>query len=140
MKIWRHRIVQNMKIWKILPWILRAEFFKFFGQWRLHIFIQKFPDLYSKEGTQNFGNLTYLTQLIFQVILMKYLPWMVQSIRFLKFFSIFPKNDSTDLGSLKDKLICNLEIMLSESKLSKTVVSWYYDSIGFGVVTSELKN
>ena len=128
------------KIWKILPWILRADFFKFFGQWWLHIFILKFPDLNSKEGTQNFGNLTYLTQLIFQVILMKYLPWMVQSIRFLKFFSIFPKNDSTDLGSLKDKLICNLEIMLSESKLSKTVVSWYYDSIGFGVVTSELKN
>ena len=66
---------------------------------------------------------TYLTQLIFQIVLMKYLPWIVQSIRFLKFFSIFPKNDSTDLGSLKDKLICNLEIMLSESKLSKTVVS-----------------
>ena len=58
-----------------------------------------------------------------QIILTKYLPWIVQSVKFWKFFSIFPKNDSTDLGSLKDKLICNLEIMLLESKLSKTVVS-----------------
>ena len=38
------------KIWKILPWTLRAEFFKFFlfifwAMRRLHIFILKFTDL-----------------------------------------------------------------------------------------------
>ena len=32
MKIWSRRIAQSMneKIWKILPWILKAEFFIFF--------------------------------------------------------------------------------------------------------------